>query len=514
MISEILPVLLIDGYKADHRRQYPKNTQIVYSNFTPRQSRIEGIDSVVVFGIQYFIKEYLIDRWNKYFFQKEKEEIMRMYKRRMDDYLGKDAIPCEHIAALHDLGFLPIKIKALPEGSLCPIGVPLLTIVNTLPEFFWLTNYFETIISNVLWKPMTSATIAFQYRKVFEAFCEKTGYDKSFIQWQAHDFSFRGMSASEDALLSAAAHLLSFTGSDTVPAIDFLEMFYNADSDKELIAGSVPATEHSVMCMGEQENEILTFKRLITELYPDGIVSIVSDTWDFWKVIGEYLPALKEQILIRNGRVVIRPDSGNPVDIICGFTDSIVHEDENGQLWLYEHNGYKDVPVKKISELEYKGAYQCLWETFGGTINEKGFKCLDTHIGLIYGDSITLARQKQILSKLMAKGFSASNLVLGVGSYTYQYVTRDTFGFAMKATYGIVDGVPKNIFKDPITDRGFKKSAKGLLQVYEENRKIKLKDCCTPEEENQGLLQTVFIHGELLKDWSLIEIRERLNSYL
>ena len=412
----------------------------------------------------------------------------------MDNYLGKDAISCEHVAELHDLGFLPIKIKALPEGTLVPIGVPPLTIVNTMPKFFWLTNYFETLMSNILWKPITSATTAFQYRKKFEEYAEKTGYDKSFIQWQGHDFSFRGMSGIEDALISGAGHLLSFTGTDSIPTIDFHEMYYNADSDKELIGGSVPATEHSVMCMGEKESEINTFRRLITEIYPNGIVSIVSDTWDFWKVMTEYLPALKSEILARNGRVVIRPDSGEPVKIICGDTET---------------------SPSFLTEAQVKGAYELLWDTFGGTINDKGYKMLDPHVGLIYGDSITLGRQDKILSLLEEKKFAFSNGVLGIGSFTYEYVTRDTFGFAMKATWGQVNGVAKDIFKNPKTDSGFKRSAKGLLMVYQDAKGIlRLKDQCSIEEENMGLLEVVFLNGKLIKETSLSEIRAKLNGYL
>jgi nicotinamide phosphoribosyltransferase len=294
--------------------------------------------------------------------------------------------------------------------------------------------------------------------------------------------------------MSGAGHLLSFTGTDSIPAIDFLEMYYNADSDKELIGGSVPATEHSVMCMGEKESEIKTFRRLITELYPNGIVSIVSDTWDFWKVMTEYLPTLKNEILARNGRVVIRPDSGDPVKIVCG-------DEETSPSFL--------------TEAQVKGAYELLWDTFGGTINSKGYKILDPHVGLIYGDSITFERQEKILKKLEAKGFAFSNGVLGIGSFTYEYVTRDTYGFAMKATWGQVNGVAKDIFKNPKTDSGFKKSAKGLLMVYADgNGVLRLKDQCTREEEKMGLLEVVFEDGRLLKDYSLAEIRSRVGLNL
>lgn len=486
------PLTLIDFYKADHRRQYPEGTELVYSNFTPRKAREEGEYQLVFFGLQYFIKEYLVSQWNEGFFNRPKAEVVTEYRRRMDNALGKDSIDVEHISALHDLGYLPLVVKGLPEGSIVPTKIPVVTIYNTHPEFFWLTNYLESLMSAVLWKPCTSATTALRYRQVFEKYAFETvgasGLD--FVFWQGHDFSFRGMSGVEDACISAAGHLLSFYGTDSVPAIDFHEHYYNANSDSEIVGGSVPATEHSVMCMGTKDNEIGTFERLITELYPTGIVSIVSDTWDFWQVITEYLPKLKPQILAREGKVVIRPDSGDPVKIIVG-----------------DKNAIPGSP-------EFKGAIECMWEVFGGTTTDKGYKLLDSHIGLIYGDSITLQRQEAILAGLKEKGFSSFNVVLGIGSFTYEYVTRDTYGFAMKATYGEVNGEARNIFKDPKTDDGTKKSAKGLLAVFKENDALVLKDECSWEEEKQGLLQTVFENGKIVNEQSLTEIRERINQHL
>lgn len=485
------PIILKDGYKVGHRFQYPKGTTLVYSNLTPRKSRNDEVQEIVFFGLQYFVKEYLIRQFDELFFKLPKEQVIRSYARRMDHYLGKDSITYDHIAALHDLGYLPLEIKALPEGSLVPMRVPVFTIKNTKSEFFWLTNMLETIMSDILWKPCTSATTAFQYLKTFIAYADETvGEDKGFIPWQGHDFSFRGMSGVEDAVLSGAGHLLSFAGTDTIPAIDFLEAYYNADCEKELIGGSVAATEHSVMCMGMQDDEIGTFRRLIEQVYPKGVVSIVSDTWDFWQVMTVFLPELKELILARDGRVVIRPDSGDPVKIIVGD---------------------RDAPV---GSPEYKGAIECMWEIFGGTVTEKGYKLLDSHIGLIYGDSITTQRQCAILEGLKEKGFASYNVVLGIGSYTYEYVTRDTFGFAMKATYGEVDGMGRDIFKDPKTDDGTKKSAKGLMQVYRNAQTgiLELKDQCTWEEEGQGELKTVFKDGKLTADFTLSEIRERLKK--
>lgn len=488
----INPLMLIDFYKADHRRQYPEGTELVYSNFTPRKFRLEGREELVFFGLQYFVKEYLIKQWNEGFFNLPKDKVVNDYKRRMDNALGKDSIPVEHIAQLHDLGYLPLVVKGLPEGTVVSPRIPVVTVYNTVPEFFWLTNYLESLMSAILWKPSTSATTAYQYRKTFNAYARETVSDTAidFVFWQGHDFSFRGMSGIEDASISGAGHLLSFYGTDTVPAIDFHELYYKGDSDKEMIGGSVPATEHSVMCMGTKDNEIGTFERLIEALYPNGIVSIVSDTWDFWQVITDYLPKLKTKVLARNGKVVIRPDSGDPVKIIIGDKDAAP------------------------GSPEYKGAIECMWEIFGGTVTEKGYKLLDAHIGLIYGDSITLQRQKDILEGLKAKGFASFNVVLGIGSYTYEYVTRDTYGFAMKATYGEVNGEARNIFKDPKTDDGTKRSAKGLLMVTEVDGQLQLKDECTWEEEKQGLLQTVFENGKLVREQSLSEIRARINARL
>lgn len=482
------PANQIDFYKADHRSQYPKGTEVVFSNLTPRKSRIDGVNEVVFFGLQYFIKEYLINRWNEDFFKQPKEMVVSDYKRRIETSLGKGAITFEHIETLHDLGYLPLEIKALPEGSLIPMRCPCLVMFNTKPEFFWLTNYFETILSCVIWGAITSATTAYQYKKLLTEFADKTVGNRDFVQWQGHDFSFRGMFGYEAACISGAGHLLSFTGTDTIPAIDFHEKYYGANSEKELIGASVPATEHSVMCMGTEENEIATFERLISEIYPNGIVSIVSDTWDFWKVITEYLPQLKEKILVRNGKVVIRPDSGDPVKIICGDKDA------------------------EIGTPEYKGAIECMWEVFGGTTTEKGYKLLDGHIGLIYGDSITVERCKRICEQLEEKGFCSFNVVLGIGSYTYQYVTRDTFGFAVKATYGEVNGESRMIFKLPKTDDGTKNSAKGLLAVYqsENGNSFEMHDGLTWKEVNNCELKTVFKDGKLDNEQTLEEIRKRL----
>jgi len=488
---KINPLTCIDFYKADHRRQYPAGTTLVYSNFTPRSNHLSNLpdnnDNIVFFGLQYFIKDFLIEKFNDGFFNRDKKEVVAEYKRRMDTSLGAGAIPVDHIEALHDLGYLPLEIRAAPEGSSVRVKVPCLTIKNTVPEFFWLVNYIESVLSAYIWKPCVSATTARWYRNLFDSYADSTGAPKEFVPFQGHDFSFRGMSGVYDAAISGAAHLTSFVGTDTVPAIDLLEQYYVSDAEKELIGCSVPATEHSVMCMGTKENEIDTFRHLITKLYPSGIVSIVSDTWDFWRVVTEYLPELKSEILSRSGnpianKVVIRPDSGDPVKIIVGDPDA------------------------EIDSPQHKGAIECMWEIFGGTITDLGYKVLDQHIGLIYGDSITPQRAKDILDGLKNKGFASSNVVLGIGSFTYQYCTRDTYGFAVKSTYGEVNGEPRLIYKDPKTDNGMKKSARGLLVVRDGN----LLD--EQMSDDGGDLVPVFRNGKILNEQNLSDIRSLVSE--
>lgn len=470
-------LLLTDFYKVGHPFQYPKGTTLVYSNLTARGSRIPEIDKTVFFGLQYFIKEYLIANFNEHFFSRNLEDVVSEYKRIVKTSLGGDLSSYKHIEDLHALGYLPIKIKSLPEGSHVPLRVPYLTIVNTKPEFYWVTNFIESLMSSVLWQPITSATIAFQYRKILDKYAEETGMHPDFVQWQGHDFSFRGLSSLESATISGMAHLLSFRGTDTIPAIMALEKYYNANVEKELVGGSVPATEHSVMCAGGEDDEVETYRRLITEVYPSGIVSIVSDTWDLWKVLDETLPILKKEIMARDGKVVIRPDSGDPVDIVCGFGSQ-------------------------------KGVVERLWDVFGGTTTDKGYKLLDEHIGVIYGDSITRERATAICEGLKSKGF-ASQCVFGIGSFTYQHNTRDTFGMAMKATYTECNGKGIEIFKDPVTDDGLKKSAKGMLCIGKGDEYFLMDQMDKADEEN-GCLKTVFVDGKLTKDYTLQEIRENI----
>lgn len=544
---EINPTLLTDFYKISHGNtkacMYPVNTTNIYSNLTPRKSRMNGVNEIVVFGIQYFILEYLIEQWNKNFFCKmplgfespmtaasKRENTLKQYSRIMDFTMGHGTVSTLHLEKLHNLGYLPLKIKALPEGTLCPIGVPCLTI--TISEghdeitlsnggFAWLVNYLETILSCTVWQPITSATIAHQYKKLLNYYAKETTGSTKGVQWQGHDFSMRGMSSLESACTSGAGHLLSFTGTDIIPAICFLEQFYGANVETEIVGASVPATEHSVMCMGTSSDEIGTFKRLLGT-YPSGILSVVSDTWDLWKVLTEYLPQLKEEILARDGKLVIRPDSGDPVDIICGHEEWTVVD---GKYYNLDNRYMPDSLIDDKDIPACKGVIELLWDIFGGTINDQGYKILDPHIGAIYGDSITLARAEEICERLKVKGFASTNIVLGIGSFTYQYNTRDTFGFAVKATYGEIHHThrgplreiwteSREIFKDPITDDGTKKSKKGLLRVdMGSDGKLFCTDQCSKEQETGGLLEVVFLNGELTSPQTLSGIRDKLASY-
>ena len=525
----INPFLATDGYKTGHAQMYPQGTSLVYSNWTPRHgkhSNVENSKGVVVFGIQMVLKQ-IHEMFDKNFFMSkqlkrypnDKEDIKacvcQEIKEEYSLYLGTD-FDVSHIEALWDLGHLPIKVKALPEGSFCPYGVPCLTVVNTLPEFFWLTNFLETLISNMLWLPMTSATTALEYKKILKSAALKT--DKTnldFVDFQGHNFSMRGMAGLDATVYSGLGHSLFFKGDDSLPTISAARKYYDA---KDFVVGSVNATEHSVMCAGGNNDELGTFRYLMKQ-FPTGILSIVSDTWDLWKVLTGYLPELKQEILDRDGKIVIRPDSGDPVDIICGelFTDA------GEYLGNEKDRLYGDDSPKN------KGVVELLWDVFGGTINDQGYKVLDPHIGVIYGDSITPQRAKSFWERLEQKGFASTNIVVGVGSYTYQFVTRDTHGFAMKATYveiktgetntitgkaNIVEGRP--IFKDPITGDGSKKSAKGLLKVYENLThsgdfiSYGLLNNVTKEEEEQGALKVIYNNGKHL---NLIDFETaRLNA--
>lgn len=484
----LLSVLNSDSYKQFHHIMYPDGITKLYSNGTPRSFKHLGCDKAVFFGLQYYIKKYLIEDWNKNFFSRDLDSVLMEYKRFHKYFSGTD-VTTEHIAKLHKLGYMPVEIKALPEGSLVGEKIPFYTIINTHDDFAWLVNFLETQMSAAIWHPTVVATIGRMYRELLNKWAIKTTGSTDGVEWQGHDFSMRGLSTLDAVISNQMGWLLSFNGTDSIPAVYGVEKYYNANIEEEMIAASVPATEHSVMTSYGKESEIDAFRRILS-LFPSGIVSIVSDSFDLWKVCTTFVKELKNEILSRDGKLVIRPDSGDPVDIICG-------------------DGF----YQGLNRPAGAGVVELLWDVFGGTINDNGYKVLDSHIGVIYGDSITLDRANEICKRLEAKGFASTNVVLGVGSYTMQYNTRDSIGFAVKSTWCEVNGEEREIFKDPITDNGLKKSAKGLLCVLkDENGEFYLKDQCTKEEENLGELQTVFKDGKLIKDLTFNEIKNNLNK--
>lgn len=547
---QALPMVFTDSYKLSHKGFMDANITKIYSNMTARSSKHFPMklsdNRVVFFGLQYFIKDFLVDYWNDKFFSQPKDVVIGKFKHQIDAYLGPGAVPMEHFEELHDLGYLPLLIKAVPEGSRVNIRVPMVTVQNTHPDFAWLTNYIETVWSCDTWKPITTATLIYEMRKIINQYAMETTGSLDGTQFQLHDFGFRGMSGRQDAAVNGAAFLLSSNGSDTVPALSFIEDFYATDCTKEFIATSVPATEHMVACGSTAiRGELESYRKWITQDYPTGIVSLVSDTYNYWTVLTEYLPALKDDILARPvnalglSKVVIRPDSGDPYRIICGYDDydqrnystlAEIYSAYDGKYtrpevikfqgkWfeLRDHDPSRvGLDWKELSEAEVKGTVRCLWDVFGGQVNSKGYKQLDSHIGVIYGDSITPKIMISILNGLKRLGFSTTNIVFGVGSYTMNYLTRDSLGIAVKATYqetiddnGVEMGYA--LYKDPVTDNGVKKSAKGLLRVEYDTEKdeFKLLENVSWDEEDSGELKWVFFDG-LCKTESFTKIRDRL----
>ncbi|MBK3779843.1 nicotinate phosphoribosyltransferase [Paraburkholderia aspalathi] len=545
---------LADFYKTGHPAMYPKATTKLIANFTPRSAKYAPVlpqlfdNKVVWMGLEGFIKEYLIGVFNREFFgAKSKAMAVRKYKRRMDTALGKDAVSVAQLEAIYELGYLPLEIRALPEGARVNIKVPPVIFISTHDDFPWISTYFETLFSTENWKPSTVATIAFEFRKLLTYFAKVTGSPEEFVDWQGHDFSMRGMSGVHDAMRCGTGHLLSFTGTDTIPAIDYAEDFYGADADTEIVGGSIPATEHSVMTLrilltmmhitndptnaGKSEKALRriaereVIRELVSKDFPAGMLSIVADSFDYWNTITVVAAELKDIILARKAdelgrcKIVFRPDSGDPVKIITGYFDDELEFGADGTPLMVDgkyvlKDGFREVTddLVTITEAERKGSVQCLWDIFGGTETDKGFKVLDSHVGLIYGDSISLPRARDIMLRLVRKGFASCNVVFGIGSYTYNMLSRDTFGWAMKAIYAEVGGEQVAIYKDPATDDGTKKSAKGLLRVEKEGNDYVLYEQQTLEQFEGGELVPVFRNGELLVETTLAEMRARLKA--
>lgn len=497
---KIYPELCIDGYKLSHRAGYPVGTQATLSTWTPRGSKIAGITEVVAAGNQMAIQYLFVELWGKEFFSQPLDVVVERYTNYLKSYLFQETPEIAHIVALHKLGYLPIEVKALDEGTVVPLRTPVLTITNTNPDFFWLPTYLETQLSSMLWPIATAATIAHESRKNVDYFNMKTMGTTDFAPWQSHNFSARGMEGPFGASMADIGHLFSFFGTDTVSGLMAIEQYYRTSVKGNLIGGSVNALEHSTQMAGIEvmlekgaanklEAELEYIKYLITEVYPTGIVSIVMDTYDYYGVISN-LHKIKDAIMSRDGKLVCRPDSSpkTPLEIICGDPSS-------------------------TDPLQKKGSLDILWDQFGGTMSANGYKVLDSHIGIIYGDSITLKLQKEILQLMMDNGYAAVNVVFGIGSFTYQYQTRDTFGFALKEVGITYEGKFIPTSKDPKTDNGTKKSQRGAVAVYEVDGVIAWTDGLTPDEANAfngNMLKTRFKDGKLYNEVTLQDVRTAL----
>lgn len=534
-----------DAYKIGHYFQYPKGQSRLFLNMTPRSDywfkSPLTVDGVVVWGVTNLVNRYLKDHWNNTFFNRDEDEVVAEWEFYTGGVLGD--ITSTHIRDLHRLGFLPVVVMSPSEGTVVPIKTPILLVESTHQDFAWVASYLEDVLSNELWKPCTVATIALHYRRLLEGFADETCDNKDHIPYQAHDFALRGMSGSNDGGTTNTGHLLYFKGTDSFPAVYNIHQVYGGEVSD--IASSIPATEHTVMmsniaaatmgmsiedvpkwCKDAADNsedafrcygEYLYLKRLMIEIYPVGLFSAVMDTFNYFRNLTVILPKLKEEIMQREGKVVVRPDSGNPLNIICGYKVARF-SDVKEQFGLpsyiplpkvpedickdLESEGYdfigdelidgsylvldvKTYEVDQMSVEEIKGSLELLWKVFGGAVNSKGYRVLDPHIGLIYGDSITLERADEILSRMKEMGFASSNVVFGVGSFTYNYMTRDTFGFAVKATATTVNGEMLMLAKEPKTDNGVKKSAKGYITAtfdVSNPRHITMEDTLTREE--------------------------------
>ena len=475
-----------DTYKNCHVDVYPEGMTKLVSYLVPRKSMFEKQQKVVVFGIQAFIKNFKenADAW----FAKPTSEVIADYEKKMNLQLGPGNYETSHIEKLHRLGYLPLKIKALPEGSLVNMGVPIASVENTDPDFAWLAQWTECWLQGEVWKPCNDATAGYMYYKIAKKWYDKTT-DGADPRMAASDFGMRGMSCMEEACKTSASWLISFNKTSTVPAISWLDYFYNADCSYNHLGIGAVSIEHSVVssnvAVGTSEKELIL--KLLKQ-YKN--FSYVADTYDYWDIVKNVLPEIKEEILAHEGKILIRPDSGDQ---------------------------YENV-IQTV---------QSLWETFGGTENKKGYKVLNPHVGMILGDGCTLKQVEKIWKKLEEMKFAATNCLFGVGAFCFHAFfegdkmivsTRDTFGFAQKTTYiQLMDGRELEVVKDPKTDTAkLKKSHKGLVFVEKVGNDYIATDGLTEHEydklaaAHKDEMQVVFVNGVYFNRQNLMDIRARL----
>ena len=489
------PLLCLDFYKTAHAQQYPVGLTKMVSYYTPRMSRLDDTEKVTMFGLQAFIQEYLIDAFNENFFNRPFSEVEDEYMRVLGATIGTQGIGYSRLATLHSLGYLPLQIRAVPEGTRTNIKVPQIEISNTHQDFVWLVNSIETMLSCSMWHTQVSAEVGYRYRQIVDEYASITCDDSVVRAKLLGDFSMRGQESVESATKSSAAFCLSFLNTATVPSILWLEKNYACRVENDPVAYGALSTEHSVMCsnFAIDGDEITHLRRLLTEIYPNQSFSMVSDSYDYWNLVDNILPQLKDEIMAHDGCLAIRGDSGDPVEVV----------------------------TKTVFKL---------WDIFGGTTNSKGYKVLDPHVKALYGDSITPQRCESIYNILMENGFAINNVSLGVGSFSMQCLetlcanekqyapyTRDTFGIAVKATYAEdEEGKPIMIFKNPKTDTGhFKKSQRGCCRVHKNypGGDYHCTDGLTWEQaQEDNELKTVFKDGRLLRVYTLDEVRQNLHG--
>ncbi len=451
-------IMLTDSYKCTHYKQYPKDTQRVYAYFESRNGA--KWDETVFFGLQYILKEHLTGVRVTMDMVDEAEHLINAHLGG-----GFNRAGWEHIVRKHG-GHLPVEIKAVAEGSVVPVSNVLMTVENTDEECGWLTNDIETILTHV-WYPCTVATQSHEMRKIISRYLATTGDDAP--DFKVHDFGFRGVSCVEQAGLGGAAHLLSFSGTDTLQAIMMLRKYYGAD----MPGFSIPASEHSTITSWGREHEVDAFRNML-EQYPTGMVACVSDSFNIWEACSDlWGTQLRDMVLNRDGVLVIRPDSGTP-----------------------------GVVLPKILSI--------LWDRFGGTTNTKGYKVLDPHVRVIQGDGIDIESLPHILSVLEQQGWSADNLAFGSGGGLLQKLNRDTQRFAFKCSAIQRANEWHDVWKDPITDSG-KTSKRGRLMLekqfgHYETLRYSGRSCYSNE------LISVFRNGELLVDYKFDDIKGRLNA--
>ncbi len=463
-------LLATDVYKLSHMSAYPPGTTKIYSYLVARSDK--KLPDVVFYGLQYYLKEYL----SRAVTHADVDEFLE-YRKNVLGGTPKDIE--DKARALADLGYIPLEIKAVEEGTVLPVKNVLMTMTNTLPEFFWVVGFFESLLLKV-WNTSTVASYGYKLHSLTKKFSDSTCDDGGHLPFQIHDFGYRGVSTEETAEVSGSAALIGSLGTDTLTAVKFAKTYYAAT---EPVGLSVFATEHSVVMAYGQDNELASFERVL-DLNPGGIISVVSDTYNLWNVLTNFTDVLHNKILARDGKIVFRPDSGDPEKVICGD------------------------PSAPEGSPERKGAIVILAEKFGTTYNSKGYMLLNPKIGLIYGDGMYYERFERILTNLQEMGYASSNLVIGVGGLLLQQHNRDDQGYAIKATYAEVDGEVRELLKDPVTDPG-KRSHKGLIKLsIDAYGNYVTKDQCTWDEEKQGLLQTVFLNGKVVKEVTFDQVRK------